>query len=170
MSENVNTEFNMDELNESLGAAPATAQVIPPVAKFIDPEDDRDNWPVIQVDHVDQLGNFHFISVGGTKTAPTNPDGSPKIVPIKNGDGTPKMDEMGNPQFITALGKPFQHDLKIMRGVDVAVPPSVVHMLQDTKKTKYHQTTDPVTGRSIMQPRDVPPIPWHLVEKGKYIK
>jgi hypothetical protein len=103
-------------------------------AKNIDPEDDRDNWPVIQVDHEDGKSNFEFISVSGTKKD----------------------------------GKPFTHDLRVMRGVDVPVPPSVVGMLRSSMRAHYHQTQDPTTGRNIMHKTERPPIPWRMVEKGKY--
>lgn len=139
-----NDEFMTDEdLSKELNGAPAKPQTIPgketaakKTKKFIDPERDRKNWPVIELDHEDGKPNFHFISVSGTMK-----------------DGTP-----------------FTHDLKLQRGVDVPVPPSVVNMLQTTKKAVFHQTHDPVANRNVMHRTERPPIPWRLVEKGKYIR
>jgi hypothetical protein len=128
------SEFDLDE---ELSKADATPKKVPAKkAKVIDPEDDRKNWPVIEVDFEDQKPNFHYVSVAGTKKD----------------------------------GKPFQHDLKLQRGVEVPVPPSIVNMLRSTKKTVITQSQDPLTGRAVNHETERPPIPWRLVEKGKYIK
>lgn len=49
--------------NATQKAAPT---VKPPAAKEIDPEEDRDNWPVITIDFEDGKGNFEFLAVSGT--------------------------------------------------------------------------------------------------------
>jgi len=66
-------------------------------------------------------------------------------------------------------GEPFDHDLKVMRGVNVQVPPSVVNMLRTAVSAHYVQRQDPVTGTSIMVRSDRSAIPWRLVRGGKYI-
>lgn len=148
-----NDEF---DLNEALDGADVKPQKVPAkkAAKKIDPEDDRKNWPVIRIARVKGLPNFHYLSASGTRPGPMN------------SDGTPKTDAKDKP----ILGKPFNHELKVMRGVDVPVPPSIVNMLNSTFRTEYEQTYDPITGRGVLEASDVPPIPWQLVEKGKYIK
>jgi len=65
-------------------------------------------------------------------------------------------------------GRPFTHSMQIQRGVDAKVPPSVVNMLRSTKQTVYHQSPDPMTGRMNMNRSDRAPLPWRLIEKGKY--
>jgi len=66
-------------------------------------------------------------------------------------------------------GEPFDHDLKVMRGVNVQVPPSVVNMLRTAVSAHYTQRKDPVTGTNIMDRSDRSSIPWRLVRGGKYI-
>ncbi len=131
-----NEEFNLDDLNETLNSAAAAPQEVPdaPVEKFIDPEDDRENWPIIKIGHVKGMPNFHFLGAAGTKQN----------------------------------GEPFGHELKVMRGVNSPVPPSVLHMLQDTVKTEYEQTFDDKGGFGERTPIDSPPIPYSLIKGGKY--
>jgi len=66
-------------------------------------------------------------------------------------------------------GEPFDHDLKVMRGVNVQVPPSVVNMLRTAISAHYTQRKDPVTGTNIMIRSDRSAVPWRLVRGGKYI-
>jgi hypothetical protein len=67
-------------------------------------------------------------------------------------------------------GRPFTHSLQIMRGVDVAVPPSIVNNLRTAVERRTSQVPNPTTGRidKVFTMRSA--IPWHIVEKGKYIK
>lgn len=67
-------------------------------------------------------------------------------------------------------GDPFGHELQVMRGVDVQVPPSIVYVLQDAVGAHYAQSRDPVTGRMRMNKQDRSAVPWRLIKGGKYIK
>ena len=133
------TEFEVpDELGLELEEVMADEEPKPktPKKKVIDPEDDRENWPVIQIDFEDGHPNYAFCGASGTKQ-----DGSP-----------------------------FTHSLQVQRGVDVKVPPSIVNMLRSAKEARYNQVPDPVSGRVNMVKTERSGIPWHIVEKGKYIK
>lgn len=84
--------------------------------------------------------------------------------------------EEGKPnyEFVTSHGtmknnKPFGHELQIMRGVEVPVPPSIVESLQRTVATHFVPRRDPVTGRLNMERQDRSAIPWRLVKAGKYL-
>ena len=48
-----NEEFAVESLEPNMG--------------FIDPEDDKDNWPVIIIDPVEGLSNYEFVAAHGTK-------------------------------------------------------------------------------------------------------
>jgi hypothetical protein len=130
------SENNEFELSNLLDETKVVPMEIPEVLeeKFIDPEQDRDNWPVIKIARVKGRPNFHYCSASGT---------------LKN-------------------GKPFNHELKVMRGVDVPVPPSIVNMLQTSERTEYEQSYDPISGRGFLEASNVPPIPWQLIKGGKY--
>ena len=67
-------------------------------------------------------------------------------------------------------GTPFSHEMQIMRGVDVAVPPSIVHNLRDAVSAQYSQRRDPETGRAMLRRHNRSAIPWRLIKPGKYIK
>jgi hypothetical protein len=163
------SENNEFELSNMLDEAKVAPMEIPEAKeKFIDPEDDRVNWPVIRIGHVKGLPNFQFLAAAGTRKPPTNADGTPKFTAVTNADGTPKVDSSGNPISIQILGTPFTHELRVMRGVDVPIPPSVLNMLQDTVKTEYEQSYDKDTGLGIRTPIDSPPIPYQLIKGGKY--
>lgn len=123
------SEFEIPELEEEM-KAPAKK------VKAIDPEDDRENWPVISIDFEDGHPNYAFCGASGTKK-----DGSP-----------------------------FTHSMQIQRGVDVSVPPSIVNMLRSAKEARYNQVANPITGRQDMIKTERSGLPWHIVEKGKYIK
>lgn len=80
-----------------------------------------------------------------------------------------------NYEFLSAHGtmkngQPFGHELQVMRGVDVQVPPSIVYALRDAVATHFQQRRDPVTGRMQMVRMDRSSVPWHLVKPGKYIR
>ena len=82
-------------------------------------------------------------------------------------DGKPNFEFVGV-RGTMKDGRPFTHELRIQRGVDVQVPPSVVNFLKISKEARYTQTPDPVTGRMTMNRTDRAPLPWRLIEKGKY--
>ncbi len=65
-------------------------------------------------------------------------------------------------------GQPFGHDLQIMRGKEVQVPPSIVYALQDSISTHYIQVRDPVTGKRSLMGQDRSGVPWRLIKGGKY--
>ena len=128
----VNDEFTVEALAAKEKAAAAKVKI----AKVIDPEDDKKNWPTIHVEMEEGKPNYEYLSVHGTKKD----------------------------------GKPFGHDLQLMRGVDVKVPPSVVHMLREAISAHYLQRRDPVSGRMQMIRQDRSSVPWRLVKGGKYIR
>jgi len=43
------------------------APVDPPKAKFIDPEDDRENWPTIRIEPEEGKPNYEYLAANGTK-------------------------------------------------------------------------------------------------------
>lgn len=102
---------------------------------FIDPEDDRVNWPTIIIDSEDGKPNYEFIAAHGTKK-----------------DGTP-----------------FDHELQVMREVEVKVPPSVIYLLRESTATHYTQRRGPDNRVQLVAQKRAP-IPWRLVDGGKYIK
>lgn len=67
-------------------------------------------------------------------------------------------------------GQPFGHELQVMRGVDVKVPPSIVNMLRMAVAAHYVPTRDPQTGKSKLQRQDRSSVPWRLIHGGKYIQ
>lgn len=87
---------------------------------------------------------------------------------IDSEDGKP------NYEFIAAHGtkkdgSPFDHELQVMREVNVKVPPSVVYLLQESTATHYAQRRG-ADGRMQLVAQNRAPIPWRLVDGGKYIK
>lgn len=87
---------------------------------------------------------------------------------IEMEDGKP------NYEFVSASGtmkngKPFGHDLQIMRGVDVQVPPSIVHVLRDAIATHHVPRRDPSNGKLKMERQDRSAVPWRLIKSGKYV-
>lgn len=130
-------EAEKDMAAKASAKKPAPQKTPPaPKQKFIDPEDDRENWPTIRIELEDGKPNYEFISVHGTKQ-----DGSP-----------------------------VGHDLQVMRGVDVKVPPSVVNALREAVSAHYVPRRDPQTGRNSLERQDRSAIPWQLVRAGKYIR
>jgi len=116
-------------------AAPSVVETVQEVVEaFIDPEDDRENWPTIRIESEEGKPNYEYVSAHGTK---------------QNGDS-------------------FGHELQIMRGVDVKVPPSIVHTLMDAVSTHIFMRRDPITGRNIQDRQDRTACPWRLVRGGKY--
>lgn len=80
-----------------------------------------------------------------------------------------------NYEFVSAHGtkkngSPFGWDMQIMRGVDVKVPPSIVHVLLDAVSTHYPTVLDPVTKEKKQLRQNRSAIPWTLVSGGKYIR
>ena len=80
-----------------------------------------------------------------------------------------------NYEFLSAhgtlkTGEPFGHELQVMRGVDVQVPPSIVYALRDAVAAHYSQRQDPITGRMQMIKSERSSIPWHLVKAGKHLQ
>lgn len=123
-------------MNDEFGLGEAIITEIPSQGEALDPERDRENWPVILLEMEDGKPNYEFISVHGT---------------MQNGE-------------------PFDHDLQVMRGVEVAVPPAVVYMLRDAVSAHYVPKRDPITGKNRLERQDRSSIPWRLVSGGKYIK
>jgi hypothetical protein len=91
------------------------------------------------------------------------------VIHIDFEDGKPNYEYIGV-AGTKRDGSPFTHNLQVQRGVDAAVPPSIVNMLRSTKEKRYRQVPDPQTGRMQMICTERSPMPWQLVEKGKYIK
>lgn len=67
-------------------------------------------------------------------------------------------------------GSPLDYRSQVQRGVDVSVPPCVVHMLRNAKAAYYEQRKDPVTGIITLERSDRSATPWRLVHGGKYIQ
>jgi len=67
-------------------------------------------------------------------------------------------------------GRTFSHELQVMRGVDVQVPPSVVNMLRESVATYFAQQRNAITGKMDMIRQNRSSIPWRLITGGKYIK
>jgi hypothetical protein len=123
---NVNADFGID-LDEQ-------EPVKKTAKKALDPEMDRDNWPVIHIESEEGKPNYEFLAVHGT---------------LQN-------------------GKPFDHELQVQRGVDVAVPPSIVFMLRNAIATHMKQVRNPQTGLNDRVFVDRSAIPWRLIKGGKY--
>lgn len=66
-------------------------------------------------------------------------------------------------------GQPFDHELQVMREVEVKVPPSIVYMLRSATATHYSQRRN-ADGKMELVPQKRASIPWRLVDGGKYIK
>jgi hypothetical protein len=74
MSDTINNDMGIEEelMEKQLSSAPNTSRKgvkAPAAAKVadIDPEDDRENWPTIQVETEDNKENYAFLAVSGTK-------------------------------------------------------------------------------------------------------
>jgi len=85
---------------------------------------------------------------------------------IDSEDGKP------NYEYISAHGtmkngEPFGHELQIMRGVNVQVPPSIVYTLQDSISAYFIPRTD-IHGRNYLERQNRSAIPWRLIKGGKY--
>lgn len=137
----------MTDVNDEFGLGDATPQTLtPPPPKAtrgrakadgeLDPERDRENWPVIIIEREKDRPNFEFLQVMGTYQ-----DGSPLV-----------------------------HQLRVQRGVEVQVPPSIVKMLRNSVAAHYEQRHDPVSGHNVLERSDRSAVPWRLVRGGKYIQ
>lgn len=126
-----------------------------------------------------ELGNeIPEMPVGKKNKKPSQTDGVKLIDPEDDRENWPTIiidaaDGMPNYEFVAAHGTKkngsvFGHELQIMRGVEVQVPPSVVYGLRDTMATHYIQRRDPLTGQNIMIKQERSSIPWRLVKGGKY--
>ncbi len=109
-------------------AAPAKAE--------LDPEEDRENWPIIHIEMEDEKPNYEYLAAHGT---------------MQNGE-------------------PFGHELQVMRGIDVAVPPSIVYSLRDAIGSHYASRRDPRTGKTELIKQDRSAVPWRLVNPGPHVK
>jgi len=150
----VNDEFDLDsELSgvdiapvevpvKGKGKAKATAEAAPekaveaaPAKADLDPEEDRENWPIIHIEMEDEKPNYEYLAAHGT---------------------------MQN-------GQPFGHELQVMRGVDVAVPPSIVYALRDAISSHYSSRRDS-SGKTSLVKQDRSAIPWRMVNPGPHVK
>ena len=113
-------------------AAPAKAA---PAKADLDPEEDRENWPIIHIEMEDEKPNYEYLAAHGT---------------------------MQN-------GQPFGHELQVMRGVDVAVPPSIVYALRDAISSHYSSRRDS-SGKTSLVKQDRSAVPWRLVNPGPHVK
>jgi hypothetical protein len=144
----VNDEFDLDsELSEvdtapvevpAKGKGKAKVKAEPEavlVKADIDPEEDRENWPIIHIEMEDEKPNYEYLAAHGT---------------------------MQN-------GQPFGHELQVMRGVDVAVPPSIVYALRDAISSHYSSRRDS-SGKTSLVKQDRSAVPWRLVNPGPHVK
>ena len=144
----VNDEFDLDsELSEvdtapvevpAKGKGKAKVKAEPEavlVKADIDPEEDRENWPIIHIEMEDEKPNYEYLAAHGT---------------------------MQN-------GQPFGHELQVMRGVDVAVPPSIVYALRDAISSHYSSRRDS-SGKTSLVKQDRSAIPWRMVNPGPHVK
>ncbi len=83
-------------------------------------------------------------------------------------------DDKPNYEFLAAHGTkkdgaPFSHELQVMRGVNVQVPPSIVYVLRDAISTHFIPIRNQTTGKMDLARQDRSALPWRLVKGGKYI-
>lgn len=67
-------------------------------------------------------------------------------------------------------GSPLDYRSQVKRGVEVSVPPCVVHMLRNSQAAYYEQVHDPINNRNTLIRSDRSAVPWRLVRAGKYIQ
>ena len=115
--------------------APEKAVEAAPAKAALDPEEDRENWPIIHIEMEDEKPNYEYLAAHGT---------------------------MQN-------GQPFGHELQVMRGIDVAVPPSIVYSLRDAVSSHYSSRRD-ASGKTSLVKQDRSAIPWRLVNPGPHVK
>lgn len=115
--------------------APEKAVEAAPEKVALDPEEDRENWPIIHIEMEDEKPNYEYLAAHGT---------------------------MQN-------GQPFGHELQVMRGVDVAVPPSIVYSLRDAISSHYSSRRDS-SGKTSLVKQDRSAVPWRLVSPGLHVK
>ena len=118
-------------------AAPAPEKAVEaaPAKPALDPEEDRENWPIIHIEMEDEKPNYEYLAAHGT------------------------MQD----------GHPFGHELQVMRGVDVAVPPSIVYSLRDAISSHYSSRRDS-SGKTSLVKQDRSAVPWRLVSPGLHVK
>jgi hypothetical protein len=90
------------------------------------------------------------------------------IIYVEFEEGKPNFEFMAV-QGTKKDGTPFDHYLRVQRGVEVAVPPSIVHMLRDAISTHMKQVRNMQTGLNDRIFTDRSAVPWRLVKAGKYI-
>ena len=120
------------------GEAKAAVKAEPeaaPAKAALDPEEDRENWPIIHIEMEDEKPNYEYLAAHGTMQS----------------------------------GQPFGHELQVMRGVDVAVPPSIVHALRDAVSSHYSSRRD-ASGKTSLVKQDRSAVPWRLVSPGLHVK
>ena len=120
---------------KAVEAAPEKAAEAVPAKADLDPEEDRENWPIIHIEMEDEKPNYEYLAAHGT---------------------------MQN-------GQPFGHELQVMRGVDVAVPPSIVYALRDAISSHYSSRRDS-SGKTSLVKQDRSAVPWRLVNPGPHVK
>jgi len=81
----------------------------------------------------------------------------------------------GKPNYETIVcggtkknGKPYLHELQILREQDVKVPPSAVNTLLEAVEAHHVPRRDPATGKSMLVKQNRSAIPWRMVKGGKY--
>lgn len=90
------------------------------------------------------------------------------IIYVEFEEGKPNFEFMAV-QGTKKDGTPFDHYLRVQRGVEVAVPPSIVYMLRDAISTHMKQVRNMQTGLNDRVFTDRSAVPWRLVRAGKYI-
>jgi hypothetical protein len=91
------------------------------------------------------------------------------VIHIESEEGKPNYEFLAV-QGTLPNGKAFGHELQVQRGVDVAVPPSIVLMLRDAIATHMRQVRNPQTGLNDRVFSDRSAIPWRLIKGGKYLQ
>ena len=90
------------------------------------------------------------------------------VIYVEFEEGKPNFEFMAV-QGTKKDGTPFDHYLRVQRGVEVAVPPSIVYMLRDAISTHMKQVRNMQTGLNDRVFTDRSAVPWRLVRAGKYI-
>lgn len=109
------------------------------------------------------------------QVAPVEPEIDPEldranwpVIHIEMEDGKPNWEYIASHGTLKN-GDPFGHELQVMRGVDVAVPPSIVNTLREAVATHHVPRRDPATGKLRLERQDRSAIPWRLIKAGKHI-
>jgi hypothetical protein len=140
----VNDDFDLGETEEFVlpgkGKAPSKVEVAEEVLEVVE---------LVELDPEEDRANW-------------------PIIRLDSEEGKP------NYEYIAAHGtmrngQSFGHELQIMRGVEVQVPPSIVYVLRDMIAT-HHVPVRDSSGRVKLERQNRSSIPWQLVKGGKYIK